>query len=52
MMETKFPWLSRVVRNFSLVRPVIWFFSSRTTEDVSLKPLVTDPMIRRLPSRT
>src|ERR1019366_2237178 len=52
LMETKLPWLSRVVRNFSLVRPVSWFFSSRTTDDVSMKPLVTEPMIRRFPSRT
>jgi hypothetical protein len=41
LMETKFPCPSRVVWNRSLVRPVIWFFSSRTTADVSLWPLVT-----------
>jgi hypothetical protein len=52
LAETKLPCPSRVVRTLSLVRPVISFFSSRTTADVSLKPLVTDAMMRRFPSRT
>jgi hypothetical protein len=51
LMDTKFPRPSRAVWNLSLVRPVISFFSSRTTADVSLKPVVTEPMIRCLPSR-
>ena len=50
-METRFPCASRVVRNLSLVRPVIWFRSSRTMLDVSPYPVVTEPMILRLPSR-
>jgi hypothetical protein len=38
-------WSSRVVSNLSLVRPANWFWSSRTTEDSSEKPVVTEPMI-------
>jgi hypothetical protein len=52
LIETRLPLLSRVVRNLSLVRPVIWFRSSRTMLEVSLYPVVTEPMILRLPSRT
>ena len=52
LMLTKFPCPSRVVSYLSLVRPESLLSSSRTTADVSLKPLVTDPMICRLPSRT
>src|SRR5437667_8170807 len=51
-METKLPCASRVVSNLSLVRPNMWPSSSRTTEDSSLKPLVTDPITRFFPSRT
>src|SRR5437764_15008330 len=51
LSETKFPCASRVVSNLSLVRPANWFWSSRITADSSLKPVVTEPMIRRLPSR-
>jgi hypothetical protein len=51
-METRLPCPSRVVWNRSLVRPIILLPSSRSTEDVSLKPVVTEPMILRFPSRT
>src|SRR5208283_4070888 len=51
LIETKLPWSSRVVSYRSLVRPESLLSSSRTTADSSLKPLVTDPMIRRFPSR-
>src|ERR1035438_4503214 len=51
LMDTKFPCSSRVVWNRSLVRPVILLCSSRITAVASSKPLVTDPMIRCLPSR-
>jgi hypothetical protein len=52
LIEIRLPLLSRVVRNLSFVRPVISFRSSLTRLDESLYPVVTEPMILRLPSRT
>src|SRR5437870_7793083 len=52
LREAKLPCSSRVQWNRSLVRPRVWPSSSRTTEDSSSKPVVTDPMTRRFPSRT
>ena len=52
LVEINFPCESRVVPKRLLVRPVIPFCSSLTTLDESLYPVVTDPMILRLPSRT
>jgi hypothetical protein len=51
LVEINFPCESRVVPKRSLVRPVISFCSSLTTLDESLYPVVTEPMILRLPSR-
>src|SRR5450631_3654638 len=51
-MDTKLPWSSRVVSYRSLVRPESLLSPSRTMADSSLKPLVIEPMICRLPSRT
>ena len=51
LVETRFSRASRTVLKRSLVRPVIWFPWSRTMLDESLYPVVTEPMILRLPSR-
>jgi len=52
LVETSFPCVSRVVLNRSFVRPAMSFCSSHTTDEVSVYPVVTEPIMRRLPSRT